>query len=359
MARLLWLVLPTLFLLHSARGQLPEQQGRLNKSEIASLAQVTRADHSTIFFRAFTNSATVHGYISNGEVHSIVLEQGTQADRYHFEVESAVSHDGSYIAYSFCAGNSGRCKIVVRDLRTGKERSLAAIEGRPRLLSWSWNDTEIAYAEFDIGASQGLGADLFAVAVADGSKRGLGHLRIDFLWEPLAIEWLHDRPELVLNVSICRPDRRRGGCTVDWQTLLFSHGESRVLAAGVFASVSPVDNQFAYIADDKVFVTDVDGLSRRTLTSVPASPWSKIVWSPRGDRLLFSTVLDEGGNTNVYLVDVTTGHRQRILKRTLLRITDWRQQTTEVSTVLCKWSGGNGKRIVGTFTRAAAMNVHL
>lgn len=326
MARLLWLVLSTLLLLHSARGQRPELQGLLNKSQIASLSQVTRTDHSTIFFRAFANSATVLGYIHDGVVHSIVLEQGTQADRHHFRVEAAVSRDGSRVAYGACAGdNSGRCKIVLRDLRTGGERSLAAIEYRPRLLSWSWDDTEIAYADFDIGASQGQGADIFAVSVADGSKRGLGHLQVDFLWEPLAIEWLHQRPELVLNVLICRPDRRSGGCTVDWQTVLFSHGESQLLAVGVFAAVSPVDNQIAYIADDKVVLIDADGFHRRTLTSVPASPWSRIVWSPRGDRLWFSTVLDEGGNTNVYLVDVKTGHRQRILKRTSLGITDWRQ----------------------------------
>jgi dipeptidyl aminopeptidase/acylaminoacyl peptidase len=52
--------------------------------------------------------------------------------------------------------------------------------------------------------------------------------------------------------------------------------------------------------------------------------WSKVVWSPQGDRFWFSTVLDEEFNSNYYLVDVRDGRRRRILKNTSIDISAWR-----------------------------------
>jgi hypothetical protein len=334
--RILWLILMAPLLLLGAQGQTPELQGLLNKPEIASLSEITRADHSTIFFNAYTSS-WVHGYIRDGEVHVISLNDRSDADRCS-RGTSAVSHDGYHIAYSSAAGDSRGCQIVLRDLRTGNEKSLAVIEKRPWSLSWSWDDTEIAYGQFSIDVRQGQAQDIFAVSLADGSKRDLGRLQIGKwpaeIWELLSIQWLHHGPELVLNISICIPDRRTAGCTTHWQTLLFSQGNSRVLAFGVFAAVSPTDDEIAYIGDDEVRVIDADGSNRRVITKMPAavpflpflreSPWGQIVWSPKGDQLWISTIIDEGGNTNLYLVDVRTGHQRKVLKRTLITITAWR-----------------------------------
>ncbi len=86
---------------------------------------------------------------------------------------------------------------------------------------------------------------------------------------------------------------------------------------------------------DGVVVIDTDGRNRRRITSVPPAVfflpffkeetfWSKIVWSPSGDRLWFNTIINEEFNSNVYLVDVKSGRRQRVMKNTTLAITAWR-----------------------------------
>lgn len=305
--------------------------------EIANLGKITRGDHSTIFFDAYTSSR-VHGYIRDGEAPMIFLKDGPGSDRCS-QGASAVSHDGYRIAYSTAAGDSGGCQIVLHDLRSGNERSLAVIQNRPWSLSWSWDDTEIAYGQFSIDVMQGQAQNIFAVSVANGTKRDLGSLQIGKwpgeMGELLRIQWLHHRPELVLNTSICVPVQKIDGCTTRWQTLLFSQGHSRLLATGVFAAVSPTDDDIAYIDEDKVWLIGADGANRRVITTMPAalrflpflreSPWRQIVWSPGGDRLWICTIIDEGGNTNSYLVDVRSGHCKKVLKRTLTGVTDWRR----------------------------------
>ena len=83
-------------------------------------------------------------------------------------------------------------------------------------------------------------------------------------------------------------------------------------------------------------VIDADTSRRRRITNVPfyilsippfvreETGWSKVVWSPQGDRFWFSTVLDEEFNSNYYLVDLREGKRRRVLKNTSIDISAWR-----------------------------------
>jgi hypothetical protein len=328
MIRILWLTLSACLLPYSADGQVSELQRRHEKSDIAKLSRITREDHSTIFFTGLTDA----GYIRDGQVYSVVLEHCDRRSDFNYGRGDAVSRDGTRIVYATAAGTGDSCEIVLRDLRTGGETRLALIEKSARLFSWSWDDKELAY--------QGKNA-IVAISVADGSKRVLGRLplRINGTvptegWNLLEINWLHHRPELVIDVDVRIPTHEPGTSVGQDQTLLFSRDDSRILTVGSVAAASPTDDRIAYIDHGHVFVINADGSNRRTVASLPPtlpfllflreSPWSTIVWSPTGDRLWFNTIIDEGGNTNVYLVDVTTGRRRRVLKHTLITVTAWR-----------------------------------
>jgi hypothetical protein len=330
MTRNLWLILLAPLLLSIARGQVSESLKRREKSDIAKLARITGADHSTIFFCGLTDV----GYVRDGQVYSVVLEPGNL--RYlNYCFGQAVSRDGSRIAYSIATKAAEGCRIVIRDLKTAAERDLVSTERCSRLLTWSWDDTEIAY--------EGAKA-IFAVSVADGSKRLLGQLplRIDGKiptegWSLQAINWLHHRAEPVLDAEVCVPTSQPDTCANQHQVLLLFRDDSRALEIGDCAAVSPVDDSIAFIAHNTVWVVNINGSSRRGVTTVPSTlfflpflkeePWLQIVWSPKGDRLWFDTIVSDEGATNIYLVDVKTGHRQRILKSSSISITDWRQSS--------------------------------
>jgi hypothetical protein len=330
MTRILWLILVASLLLSIASGQVSESLKRREKSDITKLARITRADHSTIFFCGVTDA----GYVRDGEIYSIVLEAGNL--RYlNYCFGQAVSRDGSRIAYGIVTKAADGCRIVIRDLKTAAERDLALTEKCSRLLTWSWDDSEIAY--------QGVKA-IFALSVADGSKRLLGQLplRIDGKipsegWSLQAIDWLHHRAEPVLDAEVCVPTSEPGTCVNQHQVLLLFRDDSRALEIGECNAVSPVDDSIAFIAHNTVWVVNIDGSIRRAVTTVPSTlfflpflkeePWLRIVWSPRGDRLWFHTIVSDEGATNVYLVDVRTGHRQQILKSSTISITDWRQSS--------------------------------
>jgi hypothetical protein len=318
-----------LLLFSGAHGQISESTRRQESSDIAKLAGITRTDHSTIFF----NGLTDFGYVRNGEIHSVVLDHGTRRSDSSYGLASAVSRDGSRLAYVAVVDHANHCQIVLRNIKTGDDKILAATEECPRVLSWSWDDSEIAYQ-----AAKGV----VAVSVADTTQRIVGALPLRINgkvptdgWRLLAIDWLHHRPELVLDAETCVPTREPGTCVTQRQTLLFSSDDTRVLELGACAAVSPTDDRISYIADNKVMVVEADGSHRRAVTSIPSTSlllpfikeeaWSQIIWAPSGDRLWFDTIIDEGGNANIYLVDIKSGQRQRVLKHSTVAITAWRQ----------------------------------
>jgi Tol biopolymer transport system component len=118
--------------------------------------------------------------------------------------------------------------------------------------------------------------------------------------------------------------------------LMLGPYDSRILALGWGAAISPMRDQIAFLTSSNAQMIDADTSSKRRITSVPfyilsippfvreETGWSKVAWSPQGDRFWFSTVLDEEFNSNYYLVDVRDGTRRRVLKNTSIDILAWR-----------------------------------
>lgn len=317
MARIPWIILVTSLFLSIAGGQVSESLKRHENSDIAKLAALTHADHSTIFWVGLADS----GYIRDGQVHSVVLDPGAQRADCNYCMEQSVSRDGLRIAYATAANGPGGCRIVIRDLRTDMERDLSVMD-RSHALIWSPDDTEIFYQDPD---------GIFAVSVADGSKRRLDPppLRNDprapalFGWSP------RHNSDVIWTVG-SGEDR-----------VFFSSDGSRSVEIrdAEEVALSPVDDRIAYIVHDgRVLIVDTDGSNRRAITRITSAlpfmsflpflkeyNWTRIVWSPNGDRFWFGTLVAEGGQTNLYLVNVQSGRRERVLKHTSLTITNWRE----------------------------------
>ena len=148
------------------------------------------------------------------------------------------------------------------------------------------------------------------------------------------------QPTIVHAAGFCYATTGKPGeCKETGHVLILAPDGSRVLALGLGAATSPARDQVAFITATNVQVIDADGSNGRQISSVPRtffsippflreqSWWSKVVWSPQGDRLRFGTVLDEEFNSNYYLVDVRDGKRRRILSNTSLDVTDWRSMS--------------------------------
>jgi len=244
----------------------------------------------------------------------------------------AVSRDGTRIAYVIVADDAKRCEIVVRDLKTDKETTLAYLVESYRMLAWSWNDAEIAY--------QGP-AGIVVMSTADGQERvvirppfRINGIRISGGYFLESVDWLHDGPELVVDANICVPTGEPGACRHENHTLLvFPNGDSRLVALGKSPTVSPAADVIALASNSHVEIINADGSNRRRLTRIPAlfnlaffREWvgPNTMWSPGGDRLLFGTVIDEESNGNYYLVEIESGRRQRVLTNTSIDVTAWR-----------------------------------
>ena len=333
-------------LLSAANAQVSDSERRHEESDIAKLASITRADRSTIFFHGLTRS----GYVRDGNIHGIDLKRVDEPSHLQCHHPEAISRDGTRIAYVTAADDERGCHIVIRDLRSGGDRMLADTEVSGSILSWSWDDKEIAY---EGGRTLnplkkeyvGLGA-VVAVSIADGRQRTVARLPLRInggkprgeIGNLASVDWLHHRSELVVDVGMCVPirDPSPGTCRGEVDTLLLSSEDSRLLAVGGESTVSPAADLIAFVAKNGLWVIDPDGSDRRRITRVPPvafflpffkeeTGWSKVVWSPSGDRLWFNTVIGEEFFNNYYLVDLKSRKRRQVLKNSLLGITAWRR----------------------------------
>ena len=123
---------------------------------------------------------------------------------------AAVSRDGARIAYVIVANDAKRCEIVIRDVRTDRDTTLAYVAESYRMRAWSSDDAEIAYE----GPS-----GITAVSAVRGDERVVarGPLRINGV--PISggyflqsVDWLHDQSELVVDASICVPTGEPDTC---------------------------------------------------------------------------------------------------------------------------------------------------
>ena len=306
-----------------------EHRQRYEEADIAKLAALTRVDHSTIFFHGYTKS----GYVRDGQFHPLVVLDLKESRATRCQGR-ATSRDGSRIAYVVPTDDRARCRLLLRDLETDTDRQLVEVVESWRPLSWSWDDTEIAYQR------QG---GIFAVSTSDGRERRLARLPLKVngrepsgSWRVESIDWFHRRSELLANVVICVPTGEPRECQETGHILMLAPDDSRILAFGRGAAISPTRDQIAFLTSSNAQTIDASTSSKRRITSVPFyilsippfvredTGWSKIVWSPQGDRLWFSTVLDEEFNSNYYLVGLREGKRRRVLKNTSIDISAWR-----------------------------------
>ncbi len=223
---------------------------------------------------------------------------------------------------------------MLRDIETNADRQLAEVTESWGPLTWSWDDTEIAYQR------QG---GIFAVSTRDAGERRVVRLPLQVNgrqpsrgWVVKSIDWFHRRSELLGDVDICVPTAEPGACQETRHTLMLGPDDSQVVALGGGAAISPVRDQIAFLTSSNAQMIDVVTSSRRRIASVPfyilsippflreETGWSKIVWSPQGDRFWFSTILDEEFSSHYYLVDLRDGRRRRVLKDTSIDISDWR-----------------------------------
>jgi hypothetical protein len=306
-----------------------EHRQRHEDADIATLAVLTRIDHSTIFLQGLRKS----GYVRDGQFHPLVVLDRTESRALRCRGR-ATARDGSRIAYVIPTDDQARCQILLRDLGTGTDRPLVEVVESWGPLSWSWDDTEIAYQRQD---------GIFAVSTRDGAERRVARLPLlvkgrppSGSWRVDSIDWFHRRSELLADVDICVPTTEPGECQQTGHVLMLGPDDSRILALGWGAAISPMRDQIAFLTSSNAQVIDADTLSTRRITSVPFhilsippliredSGWSQVVWSPQGDRFWFSTVLDEEFNSNYYLVDLKDGRRRRVLKNTSIDIIAWR-----------------------------------
>jgi hypothetical protein len=309
-----------------------EHRQRYEDRDIAKLAAITQVDGSAMFFHGFTKS----GYVRDGRFHRIDLKRPEEEPFRPLCRGEAVSSDGTRIAYALVVDDAARCRIVIHDLRTGHERTLANVNESRRRLTWSWDDTEVAYHSLE---------GFFAVSVADGRQRTLARLARATLrvngqarhigGEVQSLEWLHHRPEFVVSAPLDVPTREPGTSSSEHHVLLVSSNDSQILAVAGGAAVSPASDQIAFIEGSHVEVINADGSGRRRVANAPPGGfflpfikqdigWSRVRWAPAGDRLLFDSVLDEEFNSNTYIVDIKSGKRKRVLANTSLDVTAWR-----------------------------------
>ena len=306
-----------------------EHRQRYEDRDIAKLADITHVDGSAIFFHGFTKS----GYVRDGRFHPIDLKK-VKEDPFRPRCRGeAVSNDGTRIAYALVGDDAPVCRIVIRDLSTGHERNLASIKESRGRLTWSWDDTEVAYH-----SPEGF----YAISVADGRERTLARLPLRVNGQPRhiggevqSLEWLHHRPQFIVSAPLDVPTREPGTSASEHHVLLVSSNDGQILAVASGAAVSPASDQIACIEGSRVEVINADGSERRRVANAPPTVfflpfikedigWSRVVWAPAGDRLLFASVLDEEFNSNTYLVDIKSGKRKRVLANTSLDVTAWR-----------------------------------
>jgi hypothetical protein len=288
---------------------------------IDKIAHLTAKEHSAILF---TVGDYIIGYAKEGRTQWI--NSTDRRARPCGWPHPALAHDGSRVAFVSDSDTPTHCRITIHDTSTGEERQLIDVTDDPGEISWSWDDSEIAF--FDHG--------IWAVSVRDGTKRVLlssGGMKIDdrqfvfWVWYPM--QWLHNG-ELVAELQTEIPQKEPGTYVEQSNLLLVKDGSARVIDIGSRPSVSPVSNRIAYYAGANVVVINSDGTAKNVLAKAPTQMlvfkedlFGNIVWSPDGSRIFFGTIVSESRSDKLYLLNVQSGRREEFLSHTSITIRGW------------------------------------
>jgi dipeptidyl aminopeptidase/acylaminoacyl peptidase len=294
------------------------------KPGIEKIAQLTANDHTTILFAIADH---LIGYAKDGHIEWIKSNRNSQRVTCAWP-HPALSHDGLRVAFVSDSGKPEHCYIVIQDMGTGVQQELIETADDPGEISWSWDDTEIAF--FDHGIS--------AVSVRDGAKKVLlpfplkkiGNREFTFgVWYPM--QWLHNDKDLIVELNAEIPTKEPGTYNQQSNLLLVSRGDARVIDIGSQPAVSPISDRIAYYASEGVVAINADTTGKTALGEAPGpilfskdELFWKIVWSPEGNRLFFGTIVSENRRDNLYLLDVKSGRRKLFLSHTSITIRGWR-----------------------------------
>jgi dipeptidyl aminopeptidase/acylaminoacyl peptidase len=294
------------------------------KSGVDKIAQLTAKEHSTILFAIADQQI---GYAKDGHVEWINSNHDPQRTRCAWP-HPALSHDGLRVAFVSDGDKPKHCRIVIQDMPTGTRREVIDTTDDPGEISWSWDDTEIAFADKGISA----------VSVKDGVKKVLLPFPMEKLggreftfWVWCPMQWLHNGKDLVVELKTEIPTKELGTYEDQSNVLFVSGGTARVIDIGSQPAVSPIADQIVYYAPKGIMTINAASTEPKLLAKPPSTLlffkdelfW-KIVWSPDGNRLFFGTIVSENRRDNLYLLDVKSGHFDRFLSHTSITIRGWR-----------------------------------
>jgi hypothetical protein len=293
-----------------------------DRNSVDKLVGFTAREHTAILFEV--GYATVV-YAKDGNVELIKCDTPEPCKLR----APALSHDGTTLAYIRDSGaHSGW--VVLYNLQTHESRELVRVGDTQ--LSWSWNDSEIAFRECPLR----IGAEcaIKAVKVRDGSIRTIaaldayeGKTRKRIASSPLvgSIQWSHAGRFNLAEVENEEPTAQSGAYRAYYQSGLVENGVFEKFTTALCPSVSPIQDRFAYFRGNEVLEEDFDGTETpRSLLLFHESWRCPLVWSPDGKRLFFGTWVSENGADKIYLLDTRTRKCKLFLKRTSIRILDWR-----------------------------------
>ncbi len=291
------------------------------RSGIAKIARLTKLERSTILF---TLNDNVVAYAREGQVGWVTTEDKNRRDLCGWP-HPALSHDGKRVAFVLPTKGGDRCRIVIDDIRTSTQHDLVELGDQPGEMSWSWDDTQIAF--FD--------SEVTAVSVATGAKRILrrhrmsGDPRLSY-WAWNSVQWLHNDRDVLVELDEAVPTSRPGERTTPSDLLLFSGDTAHLIGSCWRPAVSPTSDRIACYAHEGIVTMNSDGTGKTVLAKAPRQLlffreelWGTIAWSPDARRLFFGTWVSEDRRDTVYLLDVTSGRRQTFQSRTSIRIRGW------------------------------------
>jgi Tol biopolymer transport system component len=304
------------------------------RPNIEKLAQLTSRQGGAILFTI----DRMFGYAKAGTARRLMTVPDTNSHCTFWS--AALSHDGRSLAF-LSSQKPKHCTISIYDLDTGAIRNLLDLPHNPWALTWSWDDSIIAFS----GPSD-LSPVIRAVSLRDGSVRTIVEssrlatertqtgalLRFDNL---ASMQWSHNGDELLVGflreIPTAQPNAYKTLGGVEYWINLANHDHITEFGDGDSASVSPVADRVAWYRGNKIVIANFDGTNGRVVTTAPR--WmvflsgtfkGPLVWSPNGKQLFFGTLESETCKDNVYLLQVDTGSSKRFLHRTCITIKDWR-----------------------------------
>lgn len=254
-----------------------------------------------------------------------------------------LSHDGKQIAFTRNQADQTHQSLVVRDLETGAERELTAVNFPELILfkcspAWSPDGSRIAYVVEDFAARR---TSLFLIDVATGRRQELKTP----LKQYEQIAWSSDGDELIASAS-------EGGKFFHlWKIFpdagdvqritngLDTYGKISISADGKkVLALQTVENSNLFLAD----AANLEDLKPLTVGNTNNIGQTALKWAG-DDRLVYAAYSEENPMTNLWKINLGDGSRQQLTVGT-----DFNSEAPTVT--------ADGRQIYFTTTKSAFVN---